>query len=108
MLREQIPNFFRLYLNPYVVQTCFCLSRYLAETWPGSSPLRICHQSFLANSFDEALSGAIKLARYCNNVERRSPAGLVIDPGGRLGHLASLKFEDQGIIEFVPRLMVAG
>ena len=36
MLREQLPNLFRLYLNPYVVpQTCLCLERYIQATWPG-------------------------------------------------------------------------
>ena len=33
MIRGKIPNFFRLYLNPYVVQACYCLSKYVLDTW---------------------------------------------------------------------------
>ena len=33
ILREQEPNFLRLYLNPHVAQTCFCLDRYVRTTW---------------------------------------------------------------------------
>ena len=35
ILREQEPNFLRLYLNPHVAQTCFCLDRYVRTTWTG-------------------------------------------------------------------------
>ena len=70
ILRDQEPNFLRLYLNHHAVQTCFCLDRYVRTTWPGmpaSTRRPYAHgedcQSFLANGFEEALSGAIKLAR---------------------------------------------
>jgi acetylornithine/succinyldiaminopimelate/putrescine aminotransferase len=104
MIRQQLPNFFRLYLNPFVVQTCFCLSRLVQKTWAGagSEPW----QSFLANSCDEALSGAIKLARYECNRANWSPAGLVIDPTGRLGYFAAIPLKDGGRIECVPDLTV--
>ncbi len=63
MIRSQIPNLLRLYLNPFVAQTCIALNEIVHARWPntlrhGDFP------SFLANSRDEALSGAIKLARY--------------------------------------------
>ncbi len=107
IIRERIPNLFRLYLNPYLVQTCFCLSRYVETTWlEGKSP-EPDHPSFLANSFDEALSGAIKLARFTANREGRSPAGLVIDRGGRLGPFAGVPV-GEGRIDFIPQLAVAG
>jgi acetylornithine/succinyldiaminopimelate/putrescine aminotransferase len=106
IIREQIPNFLRLYLNPYVAQTCLCLSRYVQETWhPGTSPPPP-FQSFLANSFDEALSGAIKLARFSADAEGRPKAGLVIDPAGRLGPCASVAVDGLGTIEFIPDLVV--
>jgi acetylornithine/succinyldiaminopimelate/putrescine aminotransferase len=108
MIRQQIPNFFRLYLNPFVVQTCFCLSRYVRSTWFNGSPAAVPYQSFLANSFDEALSGAIKLARFSGSLECRSPLGLVIDRGGRLGPFAAVSIRGQGRIEFMPKLVVAG
>ncbi len=107
MVRGQLPNFFRLYLNPFVVQTCYCLSRYVETTWP-ARPAPGARPSFLANSFDEALAGAIKLARFSGTVEGRSPAGLVLDPGARLGPFASVTLEGGGRVEFVPDVTVAG
>ena len=62
MAQQQLPNLYRLYLNPYVVQMCLCLEQYIHRTWPTKRGLR--HQTFVANSFDEALAGAIKLARH--------------------------------------------
>src|ERR1700733_749555 len=35
IIREQEPNFLRLYLNPHVARTCFCLDRYMHSTWAG-------------------------------------------------------------------------
>jgi acetylornithine/succinyldiaminopimelate/putrescine aminotransferase len=87
MLREHLPNLFRLYLNPYVAQTCLCLERYIHETWPDKKPEP--YQTFLANSFDEALSGAIKLVRSFNGVFGGFNSGLVIDPTDRLGPFAA-------------------
>src|SRR5262245_2103915 len=87
ILREQVPNLFRLYLNPYVAQACFCLDRYVRTTW-AAHPEPEAFQTFLANCFDEALSGAIKLARYCASVAGRPTTGLVIGGEG-LGPFAS-------------------
>jgi acetylornithine/succinyldiaminopimelate/putrescine aminotransferase len=111
MLRGQLPNFFRLYLNPHVVGTCLCLSRYVETTWQ-TSPERErrvtgAYPSFLANSFDEALAGAIKLARYSGAVEGRPPGGLVIDPDGKLGPFAAVTLAGGGRVDFVPDLTVA-
>ncbi|HLN28741.1 MAG TPA: aminotransferase class III-fold pyridoxal phosphate-dependent enzyme [Gemmataceae bacterium] len=104
MIRGKIPNFFRLYLNPYVVQACYCLSKYVLDTWQQPASTQPLYQSFLANSFDEALSGAIKLARYCSNLERRSTAGLLVDPSGRLRNFALVSLDGQGTIQFIPGL----
>ena len=76
--REQEPNFLRLYLNPHVAQTCFCLDRYVNTTWTGppasighqSAPAEDC-QSFLANGLEEALGGAIKLGSLTVTPEDR-------------------------------------
>jgi len=100
MLREQLPNLFRLYLNPYVVQTCYCLERYIQDAWRAPEEP---YQSFLANGFDEALSGAIKLARYCASIAGKSTTGLVIDPTDRLGPFASA-----GRVVFLPGLTIVG
>jgi acetylornithine/succinyldiaminopimelate/putrescine aminotransferase len=108
MVKEQTPNFLRLHLSRSVAQTCFCLSRYVQETWHRGEAPRLPYQSFLANGFDEALSGAIKLARFCTDVEGRPKAGLVIDPDRRLGPLASVTLLDRGKIDFIPDLVVAG
>ena len=72
-------------LIPFVAQTCLCLSRYVQETWFKQDSPKPSFQSFLANSFDEAVSGAIKLARYAADIRGKSLAGLVIDCENRLG-----------------------
>jgi acetylornithine/succinyldiaminopimelate/putrescine aminotransferase len=104
MLREQLPNLFRLYLNPYVTQACLCMARYVATTWPEGQG-ELC-QSFLANSFDEALSGAIKLARYSAAVGGRPSGALVFDPGNRLGPFAGATLGGGGRVEFLQGLAV--
>jgi acetylornithine/succinyldiaminopimelate/putrescine aminotransferase len=106
LLAEQTPNFLRLYVNPFVAQACLCLGRYVQDTWHAGTTPAPLFQSFLANSFDEALSGAIKLARFSLAAEGRPSAGLVIDPEDRLGPLASLTIEGQGRIDFIPDLYV--
>jgi acetylornithine/succinyldiaminopimelate/putrescine aminotransferase len=106
ILAEQIPNFFRLYLNPYVVQTCYCLSRYVQAAWPSHSAEEGPCQSFLANSLAEAVSGAVKLARFNAHLQQRPSAGLLLDADGRLGHFAILPLADGSRIELVPGLTV--
>jgi acetylornithine/succinyldiaminopimelate/putrescine aminotransferase len=108
LIARRTPNLFRLYLNPHVVQTCLCLARYVQDTWHAPNPEKPTCQSFLANSFDEALSGAIKLARYAANIEDRSQRGLVLDFSARLGPFASVAAGDNSRIEFVPNLAVVG
>jgi acetylornithine/succinyldiaminopimelate/putrescine aminotransferase len=107
ILREQLPNLLRLYLNPFVTQACYCLGRYAATTWERGARAED-FQTFLANGFDEALSGAIKLARYAASTAGRPPTGLVIDPAGRLGPFAAAPAGGGGAVEFVPGLLVAG
>jgi acetylornithine/succinyldiaminopimelate/putrescine aminotransferase len=108
MIGEQIPNFLRLYLNPFVAQTCLCLGRYVQDIWhAGESPAPE-YQSFLANGFDEAVSGAIKLARFAADAEGRPKTGLVCDPDGRLGPLACHPFDGKDRIEFIPDLASFG
>jgi acetylornithine/succinyldiaminopimelate/putrescine aminotransferase len=101
MTREESPNLFRLYLNPHVVQACFCLERYAQSLSNSSEPF----QSFLANSFDEALSGAIKLARYHASVTGKPTNGVIIDSERRIGPFAAVEVEG-GRVEFVPGLTV--
>jgi acetylornithine/succinyldiaminopimelate/putrescine aminotransferase len=102
LLREQLPNLFRLYLNPYVAQTCHCLARYVQHTWNDTAEF----QTFLANGFDEALSGAVKLARYCASVNGRATTGLVIDRANRLGPFVGASLAGSGWVEFLPGLRV--
>jgi acetylornithine/succinyldiaminopimelate/putrescine aminotransferase len=106
MLRQQLPNFLRLYLNPFVTQTCLCLERYVQNSWE-LRPEEL-YQTFLANGFDEALAGAIKLARYCASMENRPTTGLVLDVAGRLGPFASVSLANGGTVEFIPGLVVIG
>jgi acetylornithine/succinyldiaminopimelate/putrescine aminotransferase len=106
MLDGELPNFLRLYLNPHVAGVCLALGRYVQDTWhrPEAPPPE--SQTFLANGFDEALSGAIKLARFCADLDGRPRAGLVIDCDDRLGPLASIA-PAGGRLEFIPDLAVA-
>ncbi len=106
LIARQTPNLFRFYLNPHVVQTCHCLNRYVRDTWYADKPKQPNYQSFLANSFEESLSGAIKLARYAASVEHRSQRGLILDFAGRLGSFVSAASENNARIEFIPNLVV--
>jgi acetylornithine/succinyldiaminopimelate/putrescine aminotransferase len=81
LIRERIPNFLRIYLNPYVAQACHCLNAMIHEAWPTTRDSE-GYQVFLANSGEEALSGAIKLLRYAANQEGQPTAGLVVDDTG--------------------------
>jgi acetylornithine/succinyldiaminopimelate/putrescine aminotransferase len=102
ILRGQLPNLLRLYLNPYVTQACFCLARYVQTTWGATGD----YQTFLANGFDEALSGAIKLARYSASLAGRPTAGLILDPAGRLGPYAGATAAGGARVEFLPGFVV--
>jgi len=106
MLREELPNLLRLYLNPYVTQTCFCLTRYVQTAWDTQKARTNAFQTFLANGFDEALSGAIKLARYSLSRSGRPTTGLIIDPANRLGSFAGATAAGGERVEFVPGLTV--
>jgi acetylornithine/succinyldiaminopimelate/putrescine aminotransferase len=115
MLRDRQPNFLRLYLNPYVAQACFCLDRYVRTTWrehlattrrPNAWSADC--QSFLANGFEEAVSGAIKLARYTRQGTVPRSNGLALDPADRLWGYASVDLAGGGIVRFLPGLRVLG
>jgi acetylornithine/succinyldiaminopimelate/putrescine aminotransferase len=108
ILREQLPNLLRLYLNPYVTQACLCLARYVQTTWGGEAGADEDYQTFLANGFDEALSGAIKLARYTASLAGRPTTGLALDPADRLGPYAGASVAGGGKVEFLPGLVVVG
>jgi acetylornithine/succinyldiaminopimelate/putrescine aminotransferase len=110
MLGGKLPNLFRLYVNPFVTQACHCLDRYVRTTWTDDrGEVDEPYQTFLANCFDEALGGAIKLARYCSSVAGRPTEGLIIDPQGRLGCFEGFDPADAGQrITFVPGLRVIG
>ena len=105
IIDQQIPNLLRLYLNPYVTQCTYCLSSYVEATWPSETEAQE-RQVFLANSLDEALSGAIKLARYDANANGRPPAGIILDESGRLDHFANTGFSDGTQITYLPDVEV--
>jgi acetylornithine/succinyldiaminopimelate/putrescine aminotransferase len=108
LLTEQIPNFLRLYLAPSAVQTCCCLNRYVQEVWFRGNLKYEAFQSFLANSFDEALSGAMKLARFSAGSEQRPQTGLILDPNKRIGSLVELALANQAKLAFIPDVSVWG
>jgi acetylornithine/succinyldiaminopimelate/putrescine aminotransferase len=108
ILDGKLPNFFRLYLNPHVAGACLCLTRYVQTTRGTPTGPQEEDQTFLANAFDEALSGAIKLARYSACLAGRPSTGLILDPAGRLGPYASASLGDGRAVQFLPGLVVAG
>jgi acetylornithine/succinyldiaminopimelate/putrescine aminotransferase len=105
MINEQIPNLFRPWINPHVAQACYCLTHLVAEAWPGALPADQL-QVFLANSGEEALSGAIKLARYAANAEGLLATGLIVDEEGRFEHFAQTDLGQTGQVTFIPGLTV--
>jgi acetylornithine/succinyldiaminopimelate/putrescine aminotransferase len=105
MLREQLPNLLRLYVNPHVAQACYYLTRYISEAWSGLVEADD-YQVFLANSVEEALSGAIKLARYAANAEGAPGTGLIVDENGRFDHFAYTELAGHGRLEFIPGIEV--
>ncbi len=114
-MREQEPNFLRLYLNPHVAQTCYCLDRYVHTTWtklPASSRRKDAVteecQSFLANGLEEASSGAIELARYSRYTIGARSTGLILDPADRLSGFASVELVGGDRVQFLPGLRVVG
>ena len=107
IVRDQEPNFLRLYLNPHVAQTCFCLDRYVSTTWPNRVPAEDC-QTFLANGLEEALGGAIKLARYARHKRGASSTGILLDPADRLTGFVGSKIAGGEDVSFLPGLVVVG
>jgi acetylornithine/succinyldiaminopimelate/putrescine aminotransferase len=105
MIREQIPNLLRLFVNPHVAQACYCLTRLVAEAWPESAHADD-YQVFLANSGEEALSGAIKLARYASNAAGGSSSGVILDEDDRCEHFAFTDLPGLGRVEFIPGVEV--
>jgi acetylornithine/succinyldiaminopimelate/putrescine aminotransferase len=100
IVRDKIPNLLRLYLNPYVAQACYCLTHLVESAWPSATAEN--YQVFLANSLEEALSGAIKLARYTASLSARSTDGLFLDSEGRLEHFAETELPGNGTIHYIP------
>lgn len=105
IIDERIPNLFRLFINPCVAQSCLCLSRLVETTWP-TNDTPSGYQVFLANGMEEALSGAIKLARYAANLEFGTPSeGIILGSGDpRLEFFASAKLEGGESVTFIPGL----
>ena len=108
MIADETPNLLRLYLNPWVAQTCVCLNHYaqtlalLPKTQPEDCP------SFLANSREEALSGAIKLARFTVTSRphrTRSSTTIVVDPLDRFPHFGYSQRTNGSRVEFVPGIV---
>jgi acetylornithine/succinyldiaminopimelate/putrescine aminotransferase len=113
MIDERQPNFLRLYLNPAVGGACLLLNRLVSRTFP-CVLFREPDPVFLATSGEEALSGALKLARFtvCNSAE--SSAGesrvreqvLLLDPQSRFPDFAALPFVSGAALPLIPEVRV--
>ena len=100
LARRKSPNFLRVVFNPWVAQTCLVLDYYarrLLRFSPGNRD-SFC-PSFLANSVDEALSGAVKLARFNADVGSKV---LVVDPENRFPHFGFSVRPDGTRVEYIP------
>ncbi|MFO0949800.1 MAG: aminotransferase class III-fold pyridoxal phosphate-dependent enzyme [Isosphaeraceae bacterium] len=111
MLEAREPNLLRLYLNPHVARACFCLDRYVRTTWPesaGRGGADEDFQTFLANSLEEALSGAVKLARFTRGDSGAAARGLILDPADRAEGFASFDLDGGQTVQFLPGLRTLG
>ena len=106
LIDREIPNFFRLFDNPSLVQACHCLARYAALAWPATQPDGP-FQSFLANGRLEALSGAVKLARYNLSSRGDESAGLLVDPVRRFPYFESIPLGANDAVELIPGIVRA-
>lgn len=101
IIASRLPNLFRPYLNPAVAEACYCLGEAVCELWPAAVGPQ---QVFLANSYEEALSGAVKLARYDRSKRGLSTVGVLQDFDSRLENFVDAKLVDRGRIAFLPGL----
>ena len=105
IVENQIPNLLRLYLNPWVAQTCIVLNYYTQKLNAADSTTVEDWPAFLANSREEALSGAIKLARFTVNSQSqkaRSPNVLLVDPNERFAHFGTTTRNDGSECRLLP------
>lgn len=108
ILADRTPNLLRLFLNPWVAQTCVCLNHYAQSlAFLPNLNAEDC-PSFLANSKEEALSGAIKLARFTVNSRKlpdRSSTVIIVDPYERFPHFGTSRRTDNSCVEFLPGIV---
>lgn len=119
IIRTNTPNLLRLYLNPFVAQTCVALAEMVPAIWSRARGEER-RPSFPANSGHEALSGAVKLARYTQNFRSAatSPAAVcsefstnvfLVDNTTRYHHFSSTivtgdDSQTSVIVEFIPEI----
>ena len=75
---------------------------------PGGRDFTEDYQSFLANSLEEALSGAIKLVRYARTTTGADPTALVLDLDNRLTGFASAELSNGDRVPFLPGIRMFG
>lgn len=126
MSASQRPNFLRLYLNPWVAQACVCLSAFAdallrrrdevsSQRSDRRKKIEVAEHesdcpSFLCNSREEALSGAIKLARFTvqtDSASRRNGTVILFDPNDEFRHFATSETTTE-LVEFVPGIVRCG
>jgi len=103
---QSIPNLLRLHLSPHVAQACYLLDR-IAAAWRERSVADrppSAGQLFLANSGEEALSGALKLARTVASRDGDGRGTLIYDPSGRFRHFSETRVDGGMRVEFLPEV----
>ena len=110
MIREGTPNLLRLYRNPWVAQACLVLAELVRHLFSETVHLPR-FPSFLANSGEEALSGALKLARFTihkrlSQTSTRPPAAVALHHQAAPPAFAHFKPADaphnEGVVCYLP------
>ena len=61
---------------------------------------------FLANSGEEALSGAVKLARYAAQADGKPSTGVILDESGQYENFAAIDLNEYGKLTLIPGVTV--
>lgn len=106
LTEQSTPNLLRLYLNPWVACACVAFDHFARPHLQCTAGTDVA--SFFANSTEEALSGAIKLARY--HVNGREPAvrsgqTIIVDSHNRLPHFGYSVRSDGSTTQHVPGIV---
>lgn len=106
LIEQSTPNLLRLYLNPWAACACVAFDHFARPHLQCEVETDVA--SFFANSTEEAICGAIKLARFHVNGKEpsvRSGQTIIVDPGNRLPHFGYSRRTDGSTTQHVPGIV---